>query len=84
VTERYGLGVLVPGRTHLSQNNQTKKRETHVDVFCLVFIWTAVSVIIVAVSSGIFPLATLGRGKECTLCRDGSWFWLFWEDLELS
>jgi hypothetical protein len=39
---------------------------------CLVFIWTAISVIIVAVFRGIFPLATLGRGKECTLCRDGS------------
>jgi hypothetical protein len=39
---------------------------------CLIFIWTAISDIIVAVSCGIFPLATLGRGKECTLCRDGS------------
>jgi hypothetical protein len=61
-----------------------EKRGTHVDVFCLVFIWTAVSVIIVAVSRGIRALASWGRGEECTLCRDGSWLWLFWEDFELA
>jgi hypothetical protein len=56
----------------------------HIDVFCLVFIWTAVSVIVVAVSCGIRALATLSRGEESTLCRDGTWLWLLWEDLELS
>jgi uncharacterized membrane protein len=84
-----GLGVLaMPGRTHpcsISKNNGKRKRKrTHVDVFRLVFIWAAVSVIIVAVSCGIRALATLGGGEEGTLCGDGTWLWLLWEDLELS
>jgi hypothetical protein len=81
-----GLGVLGPRRISKKKRLNEKRKETDVNVFRLVFVWTSVSisVLIIAVSRGILTLTGLGRGKKCTLCGDGAWLWLFWKYLELS
>jgi len=81
-----GLGVLARAGLAKKRSLNEKRKETDVNVFRLVFVWTSVSisVLIIAVSRGIRALAGLGRRKECTLCGDGAWLWLFWKHLELS
>jgi hypothetical protein len=81
------VGLRVLAHAGLAERSLNEKRkETDVNVFRLIFVWTSVSisVLIIAVSRGIRALASLGRRKERTLCGDGAWLWLFWKYLELS
>jgi hypothetical protein len=57
---------------------------THIDILRVVFVCTAISVVVVAVWRRSRTLTTLGGGEECTLCWDGAWLWLFWENFEFS
>jgi hypothetical protein len=72
-------------RAALAKVTEREERgRTHVDVLSLVFIWTAISIVIVTVSRGIGALATLCRCKERTLCRYGTWLRLLRKDFEFS
>jgi hypothetical protein len=80
------LGVFGPRRISKKEWLSEKARETYVNVFRLVLVRTTITItiVVVAVSCGIRALSALSRSKECTLCGDGTWLWLFWENLELS
>jgi hypothetical protein len=66
-------------------SRRARGERAYVDIFCLVFVGTTVTVIIIAVPCcGARTFAALCRCKERTFCRYRARVRLLWKNLELS